>query len=100
MDESSEQYQRWSSLETIESFGNFCKHIGADNGMFWQKIYTHLNLDYTPDSPKGDIELDMSQGKFQGRIASVGETHRKGKSGCLPMIFMFLVLAGIIITIV
>ncbi len=42
------------SLETSESFGAYCRHIGANNPIYWQNIYTHLNLEYTTNSPKGN----------------------------------------------
>ena len=43
-----------SPLETPESFGDYCKHIGANDPIYWQKIYTRLGLEYTSASPRGN----------------------------------------------
>jgi hypothetical protein len=43
-----------SPLETPESFGNYCKHIGVNDPIYWQKIYTRLDLEYTSTSPRGN----------------------------------------------
>jgi len=50
--ENNPEYQKFLQLETMESFGNFCRHVGKDDPLYWQKIYTHLGLRYDPDSPK------------------------------------------------
>lgn len=42
------------SYETSESFGAFCRSIGANDPIYWQKIYTHLGLEYTSSAPKGN----------------------------------------------
>jgi len=42
------------SEETPDSFGRFCVSVGADNPLFWQKIYTRLGLEYNDRSPKGN----------------------------------------------
>lgn len=44
--ENNPDYQKFLQLESMESFGNFCRHIGRDNPLYWQKIYTHLGLPY------------------------------------------------------
>jgi hypothetical protein len=46
--------KKYLSLETSESFGNYCKSLGANDPLYWQKIYTRLGLEYTPTSPKGN----------------------------------------------
>ncbi len=45
---------RFNELETIESFGNYCRGIGSNDPLFWQKIYTYLGLAYTTASPEGN----------------------------------------------
>ncbi len=47
-------YERWAKLETVSSFANFCRYIGAADPLYWQKIYTHLELEYISDSPRGE----------------------------------------------
>jgi len=46
--------KKFSSLETSESFGAFCRSIGANDPIYWQKIYTHLGLEYTSSAAKGN----------------------------------------------
>jgi hypothetical protein len=50
VDESNLIYQQFLRFESMESFGNFCHHIGPDDPLYWQKIYTHLNLPYNDES--------------------------------------------------
>ncbi|MCX5717391.1 MAG: hypothetical protein NTW44_03600 [Nitrospirae bacterium] len=57
-------YDRWIlenekflSLETTQSFGDFCKSIGATDPIYWQKIYTRLGLEYTSSAPKGNAPV-------------------------------------------
>ena len=44
--------KKFRSLETSESFGAYCRSIGANDPIYWQKIYTHLSLEYTSSAPK------------------------------------------------
>lgn len=46
--------EKFRSLETSESFGAYCRRIGACDPIYWQKIYTQLSLEYTSSSPKGN----------------------------------------------
>jgi len=43
---------KYNSLETIKSFSDFCKDIGGDDPLYWQKVYTRIGLEYTKDSPR------------------------------------------------
>jgi tetratricopeptide (TPR) repeat protein len=43
--------------ETPESFGVYCKAVGADDPLFWQKIYTRLGLEYNEKSPKLNLPV-------------------------------------------
>ncbi len=45
---------RWAAEETASSFGEYCKRIGQDNPLYWQRIYTRLDLEYTAASPRGN----------------------------------------------
>lgn len=44
--------KRLASLETPSSFGDYCKHIGSEDPLYWQKIYTRIGLKYTSTSPR------------------------------------------------
>jgi len=49
------------SIESLTSFGNYCKLLGVKDPDYWQKIYNRLGLDYTTSCPNGNesfIELD------------------------------------------
>lgn len=43
--------------ETPSSFGRFCKSVGAEDPLYWQKVYTRLGLEYTSSSPKGNTPV-------------------------------------------
>lgn len=45
-DPSNHEYQKWLKQETITSFANYCRSIGADDEDYWQKVYAHLGLAY------------------------------------------------------
>lgn len=49
-DENDPDYQGWLQEETITSFANYCHHVGVDDPLYWQKIYTHLGIPYEPRS--------------------------------------------------
>jgi len=46
--------KKLGSLETISSFANYCRSVGATDSLYWQKIYTRIGLDYTSTSPIGN----------------------------------------------
>jgi hypothetical protein len=48
-----------ATLETLDSFAQFCKHIGASDSLYWQKIYTRLNLPYDKTCPRGNEPLRL-----------------------------------------
>lgn len=47
--------ERFASLESVSSFGEYCKSIGANDPIFWQKIYSRIGLEYTAASPQGNF---------------------------------------------
>ena len=46
--------EKFLSLDTSQSFGDYCRSLGARDPIYWQKIYTHLGLEYTSTAPKGN----------------------------------------------
>jgi hypothetical protein len=46
--------QRFLSQETASSFAEYCRRLGADDPLYWQKVYSRLELEYTSDSPRGN----------------------------------------------
>jgi hypothetical protein len=57
--ENNPEYQKFLQLESIESFGNFCRHVGRDDPLYWQKIYTHLGLRYDPDLLIENVDIQL-----------------------------------------
>ena len=53
--------KKFLSLETSESFGDYCKSVGSQDPIYWQKIYTRIGLEYTSQSPKGNCPVRPEQ---------------------------------------
>jgi hypothetical protein len=49
--------KRFASLETMSSFGDYCRHVGSKDPLFWQKIYTRIKLEHTSISPQGNTPV-------------------------------------------
>lgn len=41
------------SDESIASFAGYCRSLGTQDSLYWQKIYTRIGLDYYSSIPKG-----------------------------------------------
>lgn len=52
------QDRRFLSEETPSSFAAFCRTLGAQNPIYWQQVYTRLNLEYTSTSPRGNLPIE------------------------------------------
>ena len=46
--------ERFASVETGSSFGEFCKTLGATEPNYWQRVYERIGIEYTSDSPRGN----------------------------------------------
>jgi hypothetical protein len=46
--------ERINSLEMLSSFAKFCRHVGALDPLYWQRIYTRLDLPYGKGCPSGN----------------------------------------------
>jgi len=44
-------------LETASSFGKYCRCVGANDPIYWQKVYTRIGIEYTSTSPKGNTPV-------------------------------------------
>jgi hypothetical protein len=42
------------ALETSETFGNFCRRIGATDPEYWRKVYERIGLEFTAECPQGN----------------------------------------------
>jgi len=45
---------KFGRLELLSSFADYCRKIGATDPLYWQKIYTRLELPYGHDCPSGN----------------------------------------------
>jgi hypothetical protein len=52
---------RINHLETMDSFGNFCKVIGFERPDFWIQVYRRIGLEYTSEAPQGNIPFRRRQ---------------------------------------
>lgn len=52
--------KRLAAEETASSFGEYGKSVGENDPLYWQKIYTRLNLDYTSQSPPGNNPIFLN----------------------------------------
>ena len=43
--------ERLNELESFESFATFCRHIGANEPLYWGHVYVRIGLKYTSSSP-------------------------------------------------
>jgi hypothetical protein len=55
---------RFLSMETAPSFAEFCKSLGLNDSLYWQKVYTRLGLEYTATSPQGNQVQEPSSRGF------------------------------------
>lgn len=63
--------KEYLSQETIGSFADYCRYVGADSPFYWPLIYQRLRLDHTPSSPqKNGIVFPTSS---PGQPASISE---------------------------
>lgn len=46
--------ERLAADETGSSFGDYCKSLGSKDPLYWQKIYTRADLEYTSASPRAN----------------------------------------------
>ena len=79
---------RYLSQETMRSFGTYCRSVGSEDPMYWQKIYTRLGLEYTSTSPKRNELV------FPESSSDLSTPDPQANSGCLASV-VILVLAGI-----
>jgi hypothetical protein len=49
--------ERLNDLETIASFGEFCRYLGPDHPDFWREVYERIEIEYTSDCPQGNLPV-------------------------------------------
>jgi hypothetical protein len=49
--------ERLASLAEFSSLAEYCKSLGSNDPIYWQKIYTRLGLEYTYTSPKWNLPV-------------------------------------------
>lgn len=48
---------RFASLELLDSFAKYCMYVGAKDPLYWQKVYTRIDLPYGKGCPRGNEPL-------------------------------------------
>ncbi len=48
-----------ASMETGSSFGDFCKSLGSKEPNYWQYVYERISIEYTRDSPRGNLPVSV-----------------------------------------
>jgi hypothetical protein len=51
------EWPKFLSLEMTSSFGEYCRCIGVNDPIYWQKVYTRIGIEYTSTSPKGNAPV-------------------------------------------
>jgi len=46
LDDRDPEWQRFLKLEALDSFNNYCWTLNPSDPLYWQKVYTHLDLPY------------------------------------------------------
>lgn len=92
-DKSDPEYQNWLNQETIPSFANFCRHTGADDPLYWQKVYSHLGLQYGPSSPRGNrVTPSYTPGARTLKVEKQNKVSTSQSAGCASSILSALVV--------
>lgn len=95
--ENNPEYQKFLQLESMESFGNFCRNVGREDPLYWQKIYTHLGLRYDPDSliGYGNIRLN-GKGNLETKDSIVKKEHYS-KTWSKAQVLIYVIIIAIIL---
>ena len=78
-------------VETVSSFANYLKSVGASDPLFWQKVYSHLGLSFDRVKVSEDALPDFSRMLAHAAAQSPEPTTRETALGCL----VILVLIGL-----
>lgn len=104
-DENNLDYQRWLAQETVESFANYCRHIGADNPSYWELVYTHLGLRYPPvglgskPSPARNFLIDSRTGDSATPWQPTKKQNGRGTNLGIDDWIAIIVTAGMVIAV-
>ena len=90
------------SQETASSFAEYCKSVGADDPMYWQKIYTRAGLEYTMTSPRGNRLMGETSGptilrRVAGWLRTTGQLLRKTAKSLWGLLLLVAVLGGVLL---
>ena len=87
----------------IDSFLDYCRQIGANDSLYWQKIYTHLGLPYEPNSPCGRPKLvDYAGGAPQVKVPTNIEvsSNKDDSGGNLGLVVVAVVVILVILSVI
>lgn len=67
----------FSNLKLWTHFDNYCWTLYPSDPLYWQKIYTHLDLPYDETSPVGEPEVALdNRGDLAWQVESVKEKRK------------------------
>ena len=81
----------WAKLESLDSFNQFCWTLDPEDTLYWQNVYTHLELPYDADSPKGMPDLTFEDNSRESWVVPKNMRQQK-----FNPIKIFLLIVGAI----
>ena len=77
LDDNNPEWQRFLKLEALDSFDNYCWTLDSADPLYWQKVYTHLDLAYDETSQVGEPETALDdRGNLAWQVQSVKEKRK------------------------
>lgn len=86
--------KRLADEETASSFGQYCKSVGETDPLYWQKIYTRLNLDYTSTSPLKNNPIFLNASDDEPSLPVQSDDPFQQASRYLALAFVAALLSG------
>ena len=81
----------WGKQERLGAFCEFCCLLNPEDPLYWQKVYSHLDLPYNQDSPKGTPDLAFDANARESWVVPQNTLQIKNNP-----VKVFLLIAGII----
>ena len=89
--DSNPEWQIISKKENFDVFNGFCWSLDAEDILYWQKVYSHLDLPYDQDSPKGMPDLTFDDNTCESWVVPKNTQQQKDNT-----VKIFLLIVGVI----
>jgi hypothetical protein len=83
------EWKRKPNHESLVAFNEYCWSLEPGDSLYWQKVYTHLDIAYDENSPSGLPEMALDDGGHFGWHVGSVKSRRK-----LPLYQILLWAAG------